>query len=237
MDSETAKEMEGDILDQLSAVHAISGRRSIRRFMPDGIGEEVVRDILSLAARAPSGTNSQPWLVHVVTGAVKERLSTRVQEAAKRGMTTKEYDYAPDPWWEPYLSRRRKVGFDLYALYGLQRHDMKARAQAVLRNFEFFGAPVGLFFSMEKAMTHGSWLDMGMFMQNVMILARAFGLDTCPQQAWCEFGGLVRKELQIDDKYVMVSGMSMGVADPSAAENTLETERCSVEDFATFVRE
>ncbi len=114
---------------------------------------------------------------------------------------------------------------------------MEARAQAVLRNFEFFGAPVGLFFSIERAMTHGSWLDMGMFMQNVMVLARTFGLETCPQQAWCEFGGLVRKELGIDDKYVVASGMSMGVADPTAAENTLETERSSIEDFATFVRE
>ncbi|WP_126227682.1 nitroreductase [Burkholderia ambifaria] len=229
--------MEGDLLDQLSAVDAITGRRSIRRFMPDRVGDEIIREILSLAARAPSGTNSQPWLVHVVTGAAKERLSVCVREAARRGTTTKEYDYAPNPWWEPYVSRRRKVGFDLYALYGIGRHDMEARAQAVLRNFEFFGAPVGLFFSIERAMTHGSWLDMGMFMQNVMVLARTFGLETCPQQAWCEFGGLVRKELGIDDKYVVASGMSMGVADPTAAENTLETERSSIEDFATFVRE
>ncbi|MCA8057380.1 MULTISPECIES: nitroreductase [Burkholderia cepacia complex] len=232
-----ANKMEGDILDRLSAVDAITGRCSIRRFMPNGVSDEVISEILSLSARAPSGTNSQPWLVHVVTGAAKERLSDRVREAAKQGRITKEYDYAPNPWWEPYVSRRRKVGFDLYALYGIERHDMEGRAQAVLRNFEFFGAPVGLFFSIEKAMTYGSWLDMGMFMQNVMILARTFGLDTCPQQAWCEFGGLVRKELGIDDKYIVVSGMSLGVADPTAAENTLETERCSVKDFATFVRE
>lgn len=170
----------------VSAIDAVRGRRSVRRFLADPVPEATVREILALASRAPSGTNSQPWLVHVVKGASRERVSQAVLAAATSGNQGEEYAYAPTPWWEPFVSRRRKVGFDLYALYGIERHDMAARTSAGLRNFEFFDAPVGIFFAMERALLYGSWLDVGMYMQNVMTAARAFGLETCPQQAWCQ---------------------------------------------------
>lgn len=224
----------GNAATTMNAIDAVKGRRSVRNFLSRPVPEGVVRDILDVAARAPSGKNSQPWQVHVVSGAAKSRLSEAVIEAAKAGERKQEYPYAPQPWWEPYIARARKVGFDLYALYGIERGDMEGRMRAALRNFEFFGAPVGLFFTMERALLYGSWLDVGMFMQNVMTLARAHGLETCPQQAWCDFGHVIRPALGVPDTHVLVSGMSLGYENVEAKENTLVTERLPVEQFATF---
>ena len=219
----------------LSAIDAVTGRHSMRRFLSDPIPEETIRAILAAAARAPSGTNSQPWKVHVVTGAARDRVSSAALEAAKAGERSEEYAYMPSPFPEPYKTRRREVGFALYELYGIARDDMAGRMAAMLRNFEFFGAPVGLFFSMDRAMEYGSWLDCGMFMQNVMIVARAHGLETCPQQAWCEFGRTVHQALDLPEDQVLISGMAMGVADPDAPENTLVSKREAVDGFATFL--
>lgn len=221
----------------VSAIDAVGGRRSVRRFLTDPVPEETVRAILDVAARAPSGTNSQPWLVHVVTGAARERVSQAVLATAKAGQRGEEYAYTPHPWFEPYITRRRKVGYDLYALYGIKKEDMEARTAAALRNFEFFGAPVGLFFSMDKRLLYGSWLDVGMFMANVMAVARAHGLETCPQQAWCSYGPTVHRELSMPDDQVLISGMSMGYEDKSAPENKLVTVREPVDAFATFLGE
>ncbi len=218
----------------MSGIEAVTGRHSIRNFLPDPVPEETIRLILAGAARAPSGTNTQPWLVHVVTGAARDRLSQAVLAAAGAGDTSEEYKYAPDTWWEPYLARRRKVGFDLYALYGIERQDMAARQRAMLRNFAFFGAPVGMFFTMERALLLGSWLDMGMFIQNVMILARLYGLETCAQQAWCNFSHVVRRELGFGDEHILISGMALGHLNPEAPENTLISERAPVEQFTTW---
>lgn len=218
----------------LSAIDAVRGRRSVRRFLPTPVADDVIRQILAVASRAPSGTNSQPWLVHVVTGAARDRICQAVITAAKAGERNEEYTYAPHPWWEPYIARRRKVGFDLYALYGIERNDMAGRARAGLRNFELFGAPVGLFFAMERALLYGSWLDIGMFMQNVMIVARAHGLETCPQQAWCSYAPAIHRELGLDQRLVVVSGMALGYEDTTARENTLVTEREPVDSFTTF---
>lgn len=137
---------------------------------------------------------------------------------------------------EPYLSRRRKVGYDLYSKYGIDRRDYPARRAAMLRNFEFFGAPVGLFFTMDRRMTAGSWLDYGMFIQNVMLAAQLKGIATCAQQAWCDVGAVVRKELDIPADHILLSGMAMGIADPSAMENELVTERAAAAEFTTWHR-
>ena len=158
----------------LSAIEAIRGRKSVRAFLPTLVEEETVRAILAIASRAASGTNIQPWLVHVVTGEARDRLSTAALAAAEAGENSLEYPYHPEKMGEPYLSRRRKVGFDLYALYGVERTDMAGRKAAMLRNYSFFGAPVGLFFTMERDHGLGAWLDCGLFMQNVMIAARGF---------------------------------------------------------------
>jgi nitroreductase len=221
---------------QLPAIEAVTGRRSVRRFLPDAVSDETVRKILAAASRAPSGTNIQPWLVHVVTGESQARLSCAVLAAAEAGETSLEYAYEPEKMWEPYLSRRRKVGYDLYAKYGVERTDYPARKAAMLRNFTFFGAPVGLFFTMEKALAIGAWIDCGMFMANVMTVARAYRLETCPQQAWCTYGAVVHRELAIPHDHVIVSGMAMGRADINAPENTLITERASPDEFATWHR-
>lgn len=217
-------------------IDAVVKRRSVRQFLPTEIDLSVVRAILSAASRAPSGTNFQPWHVHVVTGETRAALSRAVIQAATAGERCDEYAYAPVPVGEPYLSRRRKVGYDLYRLYGIARDDFAARKTAMLRNFEFFGAPVGLFFTMEKHLLFGSWLDCGMFMQNVMILARAHELETCAQQAWCEYGRIVHEQLGIPDTHIVLSGMALGHPDPDAPENTLISDRVNIDEFAVFHR-
>ena len=217
-------------------VAAVTGRRSVRAFLPTPVAQETVRAILAGATRAPSGTNIQPWLVHVVTGAARERLSAAALAAAEAGETSLEYAYLPEAMKEPYLSRRRKIGYDLYARYGIARDDYPARKAAMLRNFSFFGAPVGLFFTLDRALTQGAWLDCGMFMQNVMILARAYGLETCPQQAWCDFGGVVHRELAIPESHILLSGMALGFEDTGADVTALVSERIGVDEFATWHR-
>lgn len=217
-----------------AVIDAVVNRRSVRRFLSTPVSPNVVRAILSEASRAPSGTNFQPWRVHVVTGVTRANLSRAVTQAAEAGNRCDEYSYAPTPVMEPYLSRRRKVGYDLYKLCGISRDDFAARKQAMLSNFEFFGAPVGLFFTMERRLLLGSWLDCGMFMQNVMILARAHGLETCAQQAWCEYGRIVHEQLDIPDADIMLSGMALGHPDPDAPANTLVSDRVTIDDFAVF---
>lgn len=221
--------------ENLSVGDAITGRHSIRRFKSTPVPISTVEAILKQASRAPSGTNTQPWKVHCVTGKRRERLSKAVLAAARKGEKTEEYPYMPAPINEPYLTRRRRVGYELYRLYGIERDDYPRRLEAMLRNFEFFGAPVGLFFSMDRSLAYGSWLDCGMFMQNVMLSARGHGLETCPQQAWCEFGQVVHDQLDIPMDQILISGMSLGYADFDAPENTLVSEREPLENFATFL--
>lgn len=222
----------------MDVLEAIRGRRSVRRFLATPVPEATLRAILEVAARAPSGTNSQPWQVTVVAGAARQRVCDAVTEAAKAGERSPEYDYAPVPWGEPYRARARKVGFDLYALLGVKREDMAARAAAGLRNFTFFGAPVGLFVHMPRLLKYGSWLDAGMFIQNVMIAARAHGLDTCPQEAWCSHGAALRRAVpQIPAENVILTGMALGYEDKTAPENTLVTERAPLEEFVTFLKD
>lgn len=218
----------------MTATEVVTGRRSVRRFLSTPVDLQVVRTILSDAARAPSGTNTQPWQGYCVTGNARTRLSAAVLDAAKAGRMSEEYAYMPTPLPEPYLTRRRRVGYELYRLYGIERDDYPRRKAAMLRNFEFFGAPLGLFFAIDRGLLHGSWIDCGMFMQNVMILARDHGLETCPQQAWCEFGDVVHQQLDIPAGLILVSGMALGFADQSAPENTLRSERVDIEEYVTF---
>ena len=220
-------------LDQIIS-KIVSERSSKRNFLPDAVDINVIKNIIRDASRAPSGTNTQPWKVTCVTGETKKKLTNAVLEAAERGHAKLEYEYMPAKLKEPYISRKRAVGYALYELYGIKRDDYPARKAAGLRNFEFFGAPVGLFFRMDRELLYGSWLDVGMFMQNVMILARAKGLETCPQQAWCEFGATVHQALNIPDDEIIISGMSLGYA-REAPENTLVSERVTLDDFTTFL--
>jgi nitroreductase len=209
----------------------IGGRKSIRQFLPKGVPDALVLEILDCAARAPSGQNMQPWLIHFVTGGTRRRLCDAVKAAADRGERSDDYAYFPSEIREPYLARRRKVGFDLFEKYGIARHDLEGRKRALLRNFDFFGAPVGLFFTMERDWGLGAWIDIGNVMTNVMILARGAGLETCPQQAWAEYGQPVRRVLGVPDDHVIVSGMALGYADYNAEVNSLVTERAAITDW------
>ncbi|MCB2074687.1 MAG: nitroreductase [Novosphingobium sp.] len=218
----------------MNALEAIAGRRSVRAFLPDPVSKDTIHEILRTSSRAPSGTNIQPWLVHVVMGQARDRVVRAGIEAAGTGAVSPEYDYLPKDMQEPWLSRRRAIGYALFEKYGIARDDYPAREAAMLRNYDFFGAPVGLFFCMDRAHALGAWLDCGMFMQNVMIAARDFGLETCPQQAWCDIGPVVHRELGIADTQIVLSGMAMGYEDTSAAVNSLESPRIGVDEFATW---
>ena len=170
---------------------AIATRRSVRAFLPDRpVPKDLIERILNVAARAPSGTNVQPWHVTVVTGAAREAVSAAVH--AKRdggGAQEMGYNYYPVQWFEPYVSRRRKLGWDMYGLLGIAKGERDRTYRQHGRNFDFFDAPVGLFFHMDKRMETGSFIDMGLFLENVMVAARSHGLDTCPQAAWVDLYG------------------------------------------------
>ena len=218
---------------------AITSRRAIRAFLPDPVPRDVLEDILRVASRAPSGTNTQPWNVYVLTGPALKRLSAQIlaiyDDPEQLARHTDEYLYYPEKWVEPYLGRRRKIGMDLYGLLAIGRNDkQKMRAQWA-RNYRFFDAPVGLIFFIDRALAQGSWLDYGMFLQNIMVAARARGLDTCPQAAFIQFHAVIRKQLGVEERYSIVCGMSLGRADMSCPENALATERQSIEEFAHFV--
>jgi nitroreductase len=218
---------------------AIVSRRSVRAFLPTPVPRATIERILAVAARAPSGTNTQPWQVHVLTGAARARLCAAVLAAyddpAERERHTEEYAYYPTEWKSPYIDRRRKVGWDLYGLLGIGKAD-KARMHAQhARNYRFFDAPVGLVFTIDRVMQQGSWLDFGMFLQGVMVAARAHGLHTCPQAAWTPFHRVIERELALPAEHLVVCGMALGHADPQAVENTLVTEREPVSGFARFV--
>lgn len=215
---------------------AIAGRRSIRAFRPDPVAREDVERLLDIAARAPSGTNMQPWRGYVVTGEPMRALSAALvaeHMAGRHGES--EYRYYPEAFFEPYLSRRRKVGWDLYGLLGIARGESeKMRAQHA-RNFTFFGAPVGIIFTIDRRLEIGSWLDYGMFLGNVTVAARGMGLDTCPQAAFASHHRTLRAHLPIPEEEVVVCGMALGRADADAPENTLVTERAPARDFCRFL--
>jgi nitroreductase len=217
---------------------AITSRRSVRAFLPTPVARAELEAILAVASRAPSGTNLQPWKVHVVTGEARLRLAEEIgrafddPEAARAHV--EEYDYYPRQWTPPYLDRRRAVGLALYGLLGIAKGDAAGMHAQFARNYRFFDAPVGLFFTMDRGLGQGSFLDCGAFIQSVMVAARARGLDTCPQAAFTQFHRIVRARLGFPESDLLLCGMSLGHADPAAPENRLRTAREPVGAFTTF---
>lgn len=218
---------------------AITSRRSIRAFLDKPVEREEVARILDVAARAPSGTNTQPWKVHVLTGATRERLSNAILAAYadpdQADAHHEEYPYYPREWVSPYVDRRRKVGWDLYSLLGLTRDNKAGMAAQHARNYAFFDAPVGMIFTIDRIMEQGSWLDYGMFLQNIMVAARARGLDTCPQAAFTQYHRIIAAELGLPENEMVVCGMALGWADPDRIENSLHTEREPSQVFTRFM--
>ena len=218
---------------------AITSRRSIRAFLDKPVEQADIARILEVAARAPSGTNTQPWKVYVLTGQARVELSNAILavhlDPAQSREHTEEYPYYPREWVSPFIDRRRKVGWDLYSLLGLTREDKAGMAAQHARNFRFFDAPVGLIFTIDRVMEQGSWLDYGMFLQNIMVAARGRGLDTCPQAAFTQYHRIIADQLSLPSNERVVCGMALGWADPAKIENSLVTEREPLSTFVHFV--
>ena len=217
---------------------AILSRRSVRAFLPDAVDESLIREILELAARAPSGTNMQPWRAYVFSGETKQKLSRAILDSGIRAEKAKwdEYKYYPDQFFEPYLTRRRAVGFSLYGHLGIGKRDVDQMRKQHDRNFVFFDAPVGMIFTIDRKLNQGSWIDYGMFLQNLMIAARGRGLHTCPQAAFAPYHNQIRPVLNIGDNEIVVCGMALGYEDTSKPENDLRTERAPLEEWVTFAK-
>jgi nitroreductase len=217
---------------------AITSRHSIRAFLDKPVERADIERILEVAARAPSGTNTQPWKVYVLTGQARQDLSDAIQavnaDPEQARQHTEEYAYYPREWVSPFVDRRRKVGWDLYTLLGLTRDNKAGMAAQHARNYRFFDAPVGLIFTIDRIMEQGSWLDYGMFLQNIMVAARGRGLDTCPQAAFTQYHRVIARQLGLPENEMVVCGMALGWADPDRIENSLVTEREPVQHFAHF---
>lgn len=223
--------------------HAITSRMSARAFTQQEVSRELITEILQVASRAPSGTNTQPWKVYVLQGATRDSLVDKVCAAheAMRGnpdvakQYTEQYDYYPAQWVSPYIDRRRENGWSLYGLLGIGKADKDRMHEQQQRNFKFFDAPVGLMFTIDSIMGRGSLFDYGMFVQNIMLAARARGLHTCPQAAWNGFHSIILPHIGAGEGEMMVCGMALGYADESDKVNTLVTPRVPVNEFTHWV--
>lgn len=218
-----------------SVTEAIETRRSVRAFLPEPVSRDTIRKIIELAGTAPSGTNTQPWLVHVLTGRTLARVAATLKAAYLAGEPQeRDYTYYTDPLFDPYLARRRACGWGLYGLLGIERGEKERMKAQQSRNYEFFGAPAALVFTMDRRLQAGSYIDYGIFLQTIMLAARGFGLHTCPQASIAEFPDLLRRELSMDPDQIVLAGMAMGFADPAASINSFQPDRESVDAVATF---
>jgi len=216
---------------------AITSRQSVRRFTARPVPPEVLHELLDVARFAPSGTNTQPWVAYAVGGAVKEALSAEIlaDYEVHGERSNREYEYYPTDWFEPYLARRRACGWGLYGALGITREDKHLMREQRARNYVFFGAPVGFIFTINRRLNVGSWMDLGMFLQNVMLAARALGLHTCAQASFANYPGTVRRHPGVPEEEAVVCGMAVGYGDMDAPENVWRTEREPVEAFARFL--
>lgn len=220
----------------MTVEEAIRGRQSTRAFLKKPVPRDIVARILTTAGRAPSGSNIQPWRVWVVDGAARDAL---VADLCRRfdteGEGEREYNYYPVNWRDPYLARRRACGWGLYSTLGITREDKKGMLAQRRRNYEFFGAPTALIFSIDRDMELGSWLDCGMFIQSVMVAARQFGLETCAQAALANFHAVLRPMLAIPEDQTVICGMALGYPDRGDVVNTFTPAREPLEAYVHWV--
>ena len=231
-------------MKSLTPAEAITSRMSVRAFTKDAVSKDVILKLLNIASRAPSGTNTQPWKAYVVDGESLKELCGKVCAAydaiAANPELAKEfqpaYDYYPTKWFSPYIDRRRENGWGLYGLLGITKGDKEKMHAQHRKNFEAFGAPVCLFFTIDKELGRGSMLDYGMFLQNIMVAARGEGLDTCPQAAWNDYAKIILPIIGAQENEMLVCGMALGYADTNEPVNSFHTPRVSAEDFTTWVK-
>jgi nitroreductase len=231
------------IADPGSVDAAIESRFSARAFLPTAVPRSSLEDILRLASRAASGTNTQPWRVYVLQGASRDTLVEKTCAAhnairanpALAASYTETYDYYPEKWVSPYIDRRRENGWSLYSLLGITKGDKDKMHAQHQRNFQLFDAPVALMFTVDKVMGRGSLLDFGMFLENLMLAARARGLHTCPQAAWNGFSSIVLPHIGAGEQEMLVCGMALGYADEGALINTFHTPRVPVAEFTRWL--
>ncbi|MDB5974487.1 MAG: Nitroreductase family [Nevskia sp.] len=218
-------------MSPITVSEAVRSRRSVRAFLDTPVPETLLREALELAALAPSGGNVQPWRIYVLAG---ERLAQLKQAVRQSSPAPPEYPIYPEKLGEPYRSSRYKVGEEMYALLGIPREDKMARMKWLMRNFEFFGAPIGLFCYVGREMGSAQWSDLGMYLQTLMLLLRERGLDSCPQEAWATQHRTVGAFLQSPPEWMLFCGMGIGHADPAAPVNGLRSERAPLEQFAVL---
>jgi nitroreductase len=220
----------------LTVEDAITGRQSVRAFLRKPVPSDVIERILAIAGRAPSGSNIQPWRVWVVSDPALKALAAELAALFDAGVEEKRaYEYYPVNWYEPYIGRRRSCGFGLYNSVGIPRGDKAGMHAQRRQNYLFFGAPVCLFFSIDKKLELGSWLDYGMFLQSIMIAARDFGLESVPQAAVANYPDVVMRRLGIPDTQTLICGISLGYPDRAAKVNSFRTERAPIADFTTWI--
>ena len=219
----------------MELIDAMKGRHSVRAYLDRPVAPEVVEAVLEAARYAPSGVNTQPWRVAVVSGEAKARLGAALEAARRDGVEPDpDYSYYPESWREPYKGRRKTCGLALYGALEIGRDDRERQMDAWCANYRFFDAPVGLLLFMDRDMGQGSWLDMGMFMQNILLAARAHGLESCPQASLADYPGIVRSQLGIDDDRLLLAGIALGYPDEEAPVNQYRLDRESVSAFTSW---
>ena len=222
---------------------AISSRMSARAFTAQPVPRQTLNELLQVASRSPSGTNTQPWNVYVLQGSSRNTLCEKVCTAHDAiranpelaAQYREEYDYYPEKWVSPYIDRRRENGWSLYGLLGIGKADKDKMHLQHQRNYKFFDAPVGLMFTMDKVMGRGSLVDYGMFLQSIMVAARGHGLHTCAQAAWNGFGKIILPHIGAGPDEMLICGMALGYADETDVVNTLKTPRVPVEEFTHWL--
>jgi nitroreductase len=216
----------------MDVIEAIKKRSSVRAFLSTSVSNEQVMKVLEAARFAPSGVNTQPWHITVVGEQAIKRIGSQIISARDKQIPENpDYSYYPQEWVEPYKSRRKACGLALYSALNIKAEESEKRKVAWYRNYHFFGAPVGMIVHIEKRLGTGSWLDMGMFIQNILLAARGFGLETCPQAALAEYPDIIRTELNIPSDHSIICGIAMGYADWSAPINQYRTTREPLENF------